>query len=140
MDWRILLLIPLLLLVPRRKLGRYFTLGELTKTKTGKPNVPPAAAVANLQALVSYVLDPLREKLGPIYVTSGYRSKAVNDALRSQGYQAAKNSLHLQGRAADIYSKQYTPAIVYGTLQDMKSAGAPIHQLIEYKGHVHVAI
>lgn len=36
----------------------------------------------------------------PICVTSGYRTKALNDSLRSEG--AARNSMHLYGKAADI--------------------------------------
>lgn len=39
---------------------------------------------------------------GTIEVTSGYRSPATNDMLRAQGYKAAKNSLHIQGRAIDF--------------------------------------
>lgn len=37
---------------------------------------------------------------GPIIVTSGYRTLATNERLLSEG--AARNSMHLYGRAADI--------------------------------------
>jgi uncharacterized protein YcbK (DUF882 family) len=38
----------------------------------------------------------------PIMVTSGYRTKATNDRLKRQGIDAARQSFHLLGRAADI--------------------------------------
>ncbi len=37
-----------------------------------------------------------------IEITSGYRSQSTNNALREQGIQAARGSLHLEGRAADL--------------------------------------
>ena len=58
----------------------------------------PAEVEANIEALVSNVLDPLRDEYGkPIYVNSGYRcekhNKAVGGVPRSQ---------HMVGQAADI--------------------------------------
>ena len=72
---------------------KYFTMTELTASATarrkGIDNTPDMQAKANLTALVSNVLDPLRELYGkPIVVTSGYRSvklnRAVGGAARSQ--------------------------------------------------------
>jgi uncharacterized protein YcbK (DUF882 family) len=77
---------------------KYFTIKELTRTSTGKPNVPGSAETANLTNLVEKVLDPLREAYGkPIRVNSGYRSMAVNMAVGG-----AATSQHLKGEAADI--------------------------------------
>ena len=80
----------------------YFTLQELTRSQTarqrGLDNTPDAAAVENLQNLVTHILDPLRQLWGsPLYVNSGYRSHAVNAAVGG-----ARNSQHLTGCAADI--------------------------------------
>ena len=82
--------------------SRYFTLLELTRSAAALrhklDNTPDAAAVARLQALVTHVLDPLRQLYGaPIMVTSGYRSPAVNAAVGG-----AAHSQHLLGEAADI--------------------------------------
>ena len=82
--------------------SKYFTLRELTRSaaalKHKLDNTPDAAAVARLQALVTHVLDPLRQLYGaPIMVTSGYRSPAVNAAVGG-----AAHSQHLLGEAADI--------------------------------------
>ena len=81
---------------------KYFTLQELTRSETarqrGLDNTPDAAAVENLQNLVTHILDPLRQLWGsPLYVNSGYRSPAVNAAVGG-----ARNSQHLTGCAADI--------------------------------------
>lgn len=80
------------------KIGKYFTLDELTATGTGIENNPNSSALVNLRNLVESILDPAREKLGmPIKVNSGYRSQAVNSKIGG-----AKNSQHLKGEAADL--------------------------------------
>lgn len=38
----------------------------------------------------------------PFHIISGYRSSRTNALLRKRGKGAAKNSLHIQGKAADI--------------------------------------
>ena len=97
----------------------------------------PAEVEANIEALVSNVLDPLRDEYGkPIYVNSGYRcekhNKAVGGVPRSQ---------HMLGQAADI-SLRLT---AYG-LQDelMKLARIIVtqgrfDQLILYPTFLHVS-
>lgn len=81
---------------------KYFTLKELTRSSTAEAkkldNTPDKTAEANLTKLVDNVLDPLREMYGkPIVVTSGYRSKAVNNSVNG-----ATSSQHALGEAADI--------------------------------------
>ena len=51
-----------------------------------------------------YLLAMLQAEFGgrPILVTSGYRTRATNEWLRSQGIGAARDSFHLRGRAVDI--------------------------------------
>lgn len=79
-------------------LSKNFTLAELTVTTTGLPNKPTGAEAANLQALVTNVLQPLRDLYGkPIKINSGYRSAAVNRAIGG-----ATNSQHSKGEAADL--------------------------------------
>lgn len=53
----------------------------------------------NLFLLCHLVLQPVRDFLAcPVYVTSGYRDKALNDAIPG----SSGTSLHLRGMAADI--------------------------------------
>lgn len=84
---------------------KYFTISELIKSETaikkGIWNGASREAEDNLMALVSAVLDPVREKYGkPIHVSSGYRCKQVNNSLKN----ASKTSQHMSGEAADIYT------------------------------------
>ena len=55
----------------------------------------------NLEALIDNLLDPIREQWGAaIYVTSGFRSIALNKAVGG-----VPNSHHLGGYAADLTVK-----------------------------------
>jgi hypothetical protein len=51
----------------------------------------------NLRALAENVLQPTRDALGAVKVTSAYRSPAVNSKVGG-----AKTSQHVQGQAADL--------------------------------------
>lgn len=58
----------------------------------------PYGIEENLQALVSNVLEPVRERLGkPIVVNSGFRCPVHNAAVGG-----VANSQHMKGEAADI--------------------------------------
>jgi hypothetical protein len=74
-----------------------FTLQELTATKTGLPNALPKHLEGNLRALAENVLQPARDALGPLQVTSAYRSPEVNKRVGG-----ASKSQHVQGQAADL--------------------------------------
>lgn len=81
---------------------KWFDLTELTHSDTAIAkkidNTPTEEVKKNLENLVKYVLDPLREMYGkPIYVNSGYRSEALNKAVGG-----SKTSQHVLGMAADI--------------------------------------
>lgn len=82
-------------------LGKNFTLSELTKSEAairkGISNVPDPKVTDNLKALVENILQPLRDRFGPISVTSGYRSAQVNSEIGG-----SKTSDHCLGYAADF--------------------------------------
>jgi len=83
------------------KLSTNFSLNELTKSDTAIrhdiDNTPSLQVIDNLQDLVDNVLQPLREKFGPVVVTSGYRSPAVNTKIGG-----STTSDHCHGYAADF--------------------------------------
>jgi len=83
------------------KLSAHFSLNELTKSDTATrhdiDNTPTMQVIENLQDLVDNVLQPLREKFGPVIVTSGYRSPAVNTKIGG-----STTSDHCHGYAADF--------------------------------------
>ena len=55
----------------------------------------------NMNMLVDNVLDPLREKIGAIRITSGYRTPAYNKQIGG-----ATNSQHCKGEAVDLQPLQ----------------------------------
>lgn len=85
-----------------RQLTPHFNLKEFvlsgTAIKQNIDNTPDEKQIARLQALCTHVLEPLRRAFGVIRITSGYRSKQLNEAV---GGVAA--SQHLRGEAADIH-------------------------------------
>lgn len=85
------------------QLSKYFTLGELTPSSTAKrlgiKNNPTPAHLECLKLLATNVLDKVREHFGkPIWISSGYRSKALNDVTPG----SSATSQHCSGEAADL--------------------------------------
>ena len=83
------------------QLSPHFTLEEFTFSQTavrnGLDNTPSPAVIANLQNLCNNLLEPLRLRVGPIKISSGYRCSLLNKRVGG-----ASNSDHLYGCAADI--------------------------------------
>lgn len=78
-------------------LTEHFSLEELSRTSQKFPNVPPAECINRLRTLCVEVLEPVRRLYGPLIITSGFRSEAVNKAVGG-----AKGSQHTKGMAADF--------------------------------------
>ena len=120
---------------------KYFALEELLYSKKALDNKiqnnPSWQAVENLKKLVENILDPLRAKLGSaITVTSGFRSKKLNDFVKG-----AANSQHIYGEAADITAKNNR--ILFDTAKAMIDSGEiEVGQLInEYNySWIHISL
>ena len=83
------------------RLSEHFNLAEFTRSESAKrhgvSNEPTPEHLENIKALCEKVLEPIRVKFGPINISSGYRSKALNHYIGG-----ALKSQHCEGKAADI--------------------------------------
>ena len=83
------------------KLSNNFSLDEFTDSDKAKElgisNTPSKEATDNLQELVTFVLQPLRDRFGSIFISSGYRSPELNKAIGG-----STTSDHCLGCAADF--------------------------------------
>jgi len=115
------------------KLSKNFTLSEFEKSETAtryriNNQVTSANTLANLRALCSEVLQPLRDAWGaPLHVNSGYRCILLNEKVGG-----APTSQHRYGEAADI--KADDPHRLAKLAKDMK---LPYDQMILYPTFVH---
>ena len=116
-------------------LTEHFTLAELTVTNHRTlDNTPNEAEIANLQRLAEF-LEQVKHELydKPIMVNSGFRSKAVNDAVGS-----TDTSQHRIGCAADIRVPGMTPDAV---VRAVIAAGLPYDQIIrEFDAWTHISV
>lgn len=83
--------------------SRYFSLEELLYSSTAInkkiKNLPSWEVIEHLQELALF-LDDIREAYGkPIYISSGFRSKALNNVLKG----TSPTSVHQIGYAVDMY-------------------------------------
>ena len=83
------------------RLSKNFTLSEITKSNTATrlniKNAPSQEHLNNMQVLIRDLIQPMRDALGPIRVSSGYRSPALNRAIGG-----SNKSQHCKGQAVDI--------------------------------------
>ena len=84
------------------KLSNYLSLAEVTRSDTAKrkgiSNEPTPEHLDNLKTIAVEVFDKVREHFGvPIFVSSGYRSAALNKAIGG-----SSTSDHNLGKALDL--------------------------------------
>ena len=114
-----------------------FTLQELTHSeiavRNGWENTPDAVEINNLTRLAR-LLEQVRKALNkPILVNSAYRSKKVNDAVKSKD-----TSQHRIGCAADIRVNGMTPKQICDAIRD---SDIQFDQLIsEFDSWVHISV
>lgn len=88
-------------------LSKNLSLAEVTKSATAKrrgiANEPTIEHLENLKALAENIFQPIREEfMCPIFVSSGYRSEALNQAIGG-----SKTSQHSKGEALDLDADVY---------------------------------
>lgn len=84
------------------QLSKNLALAEVTRSETAKrngiSNMPTPEHIENFKKLAENVFQPIREHFGvPIHISSGYRSKALNTAVKG-----SLSSQHCSGEAIDI--------------------------------------
>jgi len=83
------------------RLSKNFVLSEITHSNTAKrlgiDNEPTEKHLQNMQRLIDILLQPLRDALGPIRISSGYRNPSLNRAIGG-----SSKSQHCKGEALDL--------------------------------------
>ena len=111
------------------RLSQHFTLGEMTRTGTGIPNIPSRVIIENLRNICENWLEEMRydyntlyclkpgedyetsQSVEPVIITSGFRSEDVNRAVGG-----SPSSNHLSGCAVDIRCAGFEQAVRYATI------------------------
>jgi hypothetical protein len=116
----------------------HFTLEELTASETaernGWDNSPNEQELENLKRLADF-LEQVKVVMGgkPIMISSGLRTKKVNDAVGSKD-----TSQHRLGCAADFKVPGVTPDEV---CRKIIASGIPYDQIIrEYDRWIHISV
>lgn len=83
------------------KLSKNLSINEVVKSDTairkGIDNHPTQLHLESLGDIAENIFQPVRDALGVIYVSSGYRSKALNKAVGG-----STKSQHSKGEALDL--------------------------------------
>jgi uncharacterized protein YcbK (DUF882 family) len=116
-------------------LSPHFTLDELTHTDHREiDNSPTQDEISNLQQLANF-LEEVKTVLGgkPIMISSGFRCKALNDAVGSKD-----TSQHRTGFAADFRVPGMTPDEV---VRAVIASGIGYDQIIrEFDRWTHISV
>jgi len=107
------------------RLSNNFTLKELTRSTTalrlGIDNDPSKEGIWKLTLLATSLLQPLRNVVGSLRITSGYRSPKLSEAIGS-----SSNSQHCRYEAVDM---QY---VKRGKMDNIKIYNALIDLDLDY--------
>tara|TARA_R100000278_G_scaffold96113_1_gene73454 strand:+ start:417 stop:884 length:468 start_codon:yes stop_codon:yes gene_type:complete len=83
------------------RLSKNFVLSEITRSNTAKrlgiDNEPEEEHLENLQRIITNLIQPMRDALGPIRISSGYRNPKLNRAIGG-----SSKSQHCKGEALDL--------------------------------------
>jgi hypothetical protein len=84
------------------QLSEHLSLAEVTRSdmakRRGISNMPTPEHLENFKKLAENIFEPIRKHFGvPIFVSSGYRSKALNTAIGG-----SLSSQHCLGQALDL--------------------------------------
>jgi len=102
-------------------LSKNFSLDEMTRSATAKSkridNTPNEAQIEFMVELCQSVLQPIRDKFGPVKINSGFRSAKLNTAI---GGSTSSQHCCLNGAAADIYFKLGRAEVFYWIKENLR--------------------
>ena len=119
---------------PDLQLSKNFLLSEFVRSATAKRNnihqqfTIEINVLVNIIYLTTNLLQPLRDFIGPINITSGYRCTEVNIIVGGSA-----TSQHLYGQAVDFVCKDFLKAISF-------IKNKTFDQLIIYDSFIHVSL
>ncbi len=116
-------------------LSTNLTLAEATVTQTGIDNTPSIDHESRLIWSAQYLFQPTRDRWGPIRITSGYRSPAVNQAVFG-----SKTSQHCRGEALDMIPMDAEIKAVYLWIIDNLKFGQAILETVGDNGWIHLSL
>ena len=123
------------------KLSKNFNLDEFIKSDTAKKlnitNRPTSEQIETMKYICENLLEPLREHFNkPIIVTSGFRSKLLNEAVN--GSKRSHHRYLSQYGAVDFIIKDITTD---QTIRAIKEMNLEYEQCIdEFERWIHIAL
>ena len=121
-----------------RRPSEHFTWDEWTTTNSGLPNSIGGDLPSMIRVWMTsnQILEPIRLDTGPLQITSGYRTRAVNDAVGGDD-----ESQHLLGDGVDLTPPTGWDAEDFASYLSGRD-DLPMRQVIWYTpdqgGHVHI--
>ena len=130
------------------RLSEHFYLSEFLVSETAARHdidlSPPPEAVASLTRLCQTLLQPIRDLVGPMVITSGYRPESLNRLIGG-----SRNSGHLYGLAADVRALSVNPTKLCHLIERMELSADNGHSfdpanldqcILEFNSWCHVSI
>ena len=123
------------------KLSKNFVLSEITHSNTAKrlgiSNEPTEEHMDKLKVLVRDLIQPIRDSIGPIRISSGYRNPSLNRAIGG-----SSSSQHCKGEALDIQfweMGQMNNKVIYDWILD---SGIEFDQMIDEFNYswIHISL
>lgn len=110
-------------------LSKNFPLSEMLKStkaqQLGIKNIPTEGEIEQMRLLAVNILQPLRDVVGPVIISSGFRNGELNRAVGG-----SSTSQHRFGQAADIVIRGMSVADVCALVHKLK---LPFDQMIDEK-------
>jgi len=113
------------------KISEHLELSEVIRSENAKrhgiSNMPTEEHIAILKLLAENVFEKIRNHFRcPIYISSGYRSKELNDITIG----SSKTSDHCKGMALDLDQQEHSQGITNKDVFDYIKANLKFKQLI----------